>query len=349
MEIGAAEFAVGDPFEADLLLAADHLADAASSTARSASAAISLAKNFSRASRRAQGAGNCRRDRRGTAATWLLPGAVRRGLAPRGRRAKLIWQFRSAARADLGGRTPGFDERPNDNFTCVCTAGSTSNCHPHASGDSRGETVVCPWSGFVEDDKPSARYNAFSTRSLRLAAISPAPFGPTGERAGGRLSELDGVRGWAALGVVCYHVFWETLYFRAPEMRNIVTGASVRRRARGVDLLRAVGRSAQRAVLSGQGRRGGQRAGDQALHAAGDSGARRVRARLGARGGGLPVIDQAAAFAGREHWLEGWLEFPITLAGLFKYALFEVFYSRSGRPTNGTRFSGRWAWSSTVR
>ncbi len=41
---------------------------------------------------------------------------------------------------------------------------------------------------------------------------------------------------------------------------------------------------------------------------------------------GLLYFDKAAVFAGREHWLQGWLDFPITLAGLTKYSLLEVFY-----------------------
>lgn len=38
-----------------------------------------------------------------------------------------------------------------------------------------------------------------------------------------RLSELDGLRGWAALSVVVFHVFWESLGVRFPIFRNPFT------------------------------------------------------------------------------------------------------------------------------
>ena len=55
VEIGAAELAVGDPLQPDLFLPPHHLRMHSSSTARSAAASISLAKNFCRASRKAAG------------------------------------------------------------------------------------------------------------------------------------------------------------------------------------------------------------------------------------------------------------------------------------------------------
>ena len=40
----------------------------------------------------------------------------------------------------------------------------------------------------------------------------------------GRLDLLDGVRGWSALSVVLFHVFWETFGALVPAFRNpIVT------------------------------------------------------------------------------------------------------------------------------
>lgn len=38
-----------------------------------------------------------------------------------------------------------------------------------------------------------------------------------------RISELDGLRGWAALSVVVFHIFWESFGERFPVFRNIVT------------------------------------------------------------------------------------------------------------------------------
>ena len=40
---------------------------------------------------------------------------------------------------------------------------------------------------------------------------------------GGRASEIDAIRGWAALAVVCFHVFWETFGVAVPWLRNPYT------------------------------------------------------------------------------------------------------------------------------
>lgn len=40
-----------------------------------------------------------------------------------------------------------------------------------------------------------------------------------------RLSELDGLRGWAALSVVVFHIFWECFGELFPQVRNLVTAA----------------------------------------------------------------------------------------------------------------------------
>lgn len=40
---------------------------------------------------------------------------------------------------------------------------------------------------------------------------------------GGRASEIDAIRGWAALSVVCFHVFWETFGIAVPWLRNPYT------------------------------------------------------------------------------------------------------------------------------
>lgn len=40
---------------------------------------------------------------------------------------------------------------------------------------------------------------------------------------GGRAPEIDAIRGWAALSVVCFHVFWETFGAAVPWLRNPYT------------------------------------------------------------------------------------------------------------------------------
>ena len=38
-----------------------------------------------------------------------------------------------------------------------------------------------------------------------------------------RIGELDGIRGWAAFSVICFHMFWETFGILAPSFRNPLT------------------------------------------------------------------------------------------------------------------------------
>jgi len=42
--------------------------------------------------------------------------------------------------------------------------------------------------------------------------------------AAGRFGELDGIRGWAALSVVVFHITWETFGVVLPQLRNPLTG-----------------------------------------------------------------------------------------------------------------------------
>ena len=38
-----------------------------------------------------------------------------------------------------------------------------------------------------------------------------------------RLSELDGIRGWAAFSVLLFHIMWEVFGIKFPEFRNNYT------------------------------------------------------------------------------------------------------------------------------
>jgi peptidoglycan/LPS O-acetylase OafA/YrhL len=59
--------------------------------------------------------------------------------------------------------------------------------------------------------------------SVRWLPELPA-FGPRPGTSSVRLHELDGLRGWAALSVVAYHLFWEVFAALAPGFHNIATG-----------------------------------------------------------------------------------------------------------------------------
>src|SRR6202012_2354517 len=139
---------------------------------------------------------------------------------------------------------------------------------------------------------------------LNLRRYLAGPLAPPPNAKPSRLAELDGVRGWAALGVVCYHVFWETLYIRAPEMRNIVTGVLFDG-GLAVSLFFVLSGEALSAPFF-QGK------GDAAIRALAIKRYTRLAIPVLAScaliwalsAAGCLFIDRAAAFAGREHWLQ---------------------------------------------
>ena len=53
---------------------------------------------------------------------------------------------------------------------------------------------------------------------------SPVPGKDAAPAPADRLGELDGIRGWAALSVVVFHLTWETFGMVLPQLRNPVTG-----------------------------------------------------------------------------------------------------------------------------
>jgi len=158
-----------------------------------------------------------------------------------------------------------------------------------------------------------------------LRAFFAAPFGP---RAGGaplRVKELDGLRGWAALAVVCYHVFWETLFVRAPEMRNVVTGVLFDGGLAVSIFFVLSGDALSAPLFAGRGEAGLRalaikRYARLAIPVFASCALTYALSRLG-----WIYAHDAAAFAGRPHWLSTWLRFPLTFEGLFKYSFFDAF------------------------
>lgn len=73
---------------------------------------------------------------------------------------------------------------------------------------------------------PTASPPASSSHAAAAGAQVAAPLSAssTPARARVRLEELDGIRGWAALCVVVFHLTWETFGVLVPALRNPVTG-----------------------------------------------------------------------------------------------------------------------------
>ena len=56
--------------------------------------------------------------------------------------------------------------------------------------------------------------------------MRPSDFTPSAQPPGaGRYHALDGIRGWAALSVVAFHMVWETFGARFPEFRNVASAS----------------------------------------------------------------------------------------------------------------------------
>lgn len=142
-----------------------------------------------------------------------------------------------------------------------------------------------------------------------------------------RLEELDGIRGWAALCVVVFHLTWETFGAIVPALRNPVTGF----------LLDGGVAVAAFFVLSGEALSSG-------FFAGGGSGAvmklaikRYTRLTipivaactltLALYYGGLTFHLQAAHYVHREDWLGSFLDPPPSLRASLRYMLLTVYTS----------------------
>jgi peptidoglycan/LPS O-acetylase OafA/YrhL len=155
------------------------------------------------------------------------------------------------------------------------------------------------------------------------AAIVSEP--PARTRAAVRLHELDGLRGWAALSVVLFHIFWEIFGLVGPGFRNPVT-------AFFLDGPLAVSIFF---VLSGEALSSGFFAGK------GEAAVLRLAARRYSRltlpiaatcaivfllvKTGLTFNQEAAAVVHREDWLGAFLHVPATAGFYATYALAMVY------------------------
>jgi peptidoglycan/LPS O-acetylase OafA/YrhL len=165
------------------------------------------------------------------------------------------------------------------------------------------------------------------TRRLDWAGLLPR-FGPAGDsrkRSSVRLHELDGLRGWAALSVVAFHIFWETFGALVPDFRNPVTGFFF-------DGILAV---SVFFVLSGEALSSSYFAG----------GGRTAVFRLAVKryprltipilaaslivallaAAGLASNTAAGEVVHRTDWLGSWLDFPIGLGDVLSFSLADIY------------------------
>lgn len=141
-----------------------------------------------------------------------------------------------------------------------------------------------------------------------------------------RVTELDGIRGWAALSVVCFHFVWETFGHAVPGVRTVATAGLMNGR---IDV-------AVFFILSGD-------ALSTPFFATGDyrsvirsAAGRYLRLAIPVLPASalvfllmtLGLVDNsgAAAVVHREDWLGHVLQFPPGLASMLRFALRDVFF-----------------------
>jgi peptidoglycan/LPS O-acetylase OafA/YrhL len=140
-----------------------------------------------------------------------------------------------------------------------------------------------------------------------------------------RLWELDGLRGWAALSVVLFHIFWETFGRVEPGFRNVFTGFFFHGRLAVCIFF----------VLSGEALSAGYFA-DKGIRSVVRLAVKRyfrltipilascliVYALMTA---GLVANHQAATIVDRNDWLGDFLQFDANLKIMLRYALLDVY------------------------
>jgi len=140
-----------------------------------------------------------------------------------------------------------------------------------------------------------------------------------------RLFEIDGIRGWAALVVVLFHIFWETFGVTVPGLRNPVTGFLIDGRLAVSIFFVLSGEALSSSYFAGGGRQAVARLAIK----------RYPRLMLPIFASCLVIFalseanlifnTQAAEIVGRADWLGSFLNFSLTLSGIAKYSLVSVF------------------------
>lgn len=164
---------------------------------------------------------------------------------------------------------------------------------------------------------------------VRPLRPSPDITPPTQAPEAARYHALDGIRGWAALSVVAFHMAWETFGTRFPEFRNLAS-ASLLDGWLAVSIF---------FVLSGEALSTGCLA-KQDSRVALDLGVRRYPRLVipilavclmvyAAQTLGLLFNRQAGLIVGRPDWLGSWLQFAPSLGETLKFALVGVFQDAS--------------------
>jgi peptidoglycan/LPS O-acetylase OafA/YrhL len=151
---------------------------------------------------------------------------------------------------------------------------------------------------------------------------------PAGSRPrSGRLDVLDGLRGWAALSVVLFHVFWETFGALVPGFRNPVTGFLCDGQLAVCVFFVLSGEALSAAFFAGKGEASTIRLAIKRYPRLAIPILASCLIVLALDRFGLAFSREAATIIERGDWMGEWLNFPPTLGHVLRYALFDVFVS----------------------
>ena len=161
-------------------------------------------------------------------------------------------------------------------------------------------------------------------------------FGPKPGAAPVRLHELDGLRGWAALSVVGYHIFWEIFAALAPGFHNVATGFILDGQLAVAVFFVLSGEALSAPYFAGKG--------DAAIHRLAIKRYPRLVIPIlavclivyGICHAGLAFNQPAGDVIGRPDWLGAWLKSPPSIGDVLTYAFAMVFITNE--PTAITPF-----------
>jgi peptidoglycan/LPS O-acetylase OafA/YrhL len=151
----------------------------------------------------------------------------------------------------------------------------------------------------------------------------------------GRLELLDGVRGWCALSVVFYHVYWETFSAAIPAFRNPATGFFFDGHLAVCMFFVLSGEALSTAFFAGKGDAATVRLAIKRYPRLATPILAACLAIFALDQLGLVFIPQASRVVHFAHWMGDWGRQPLTFSYTLRYSLFDVFVSdNAGRAVN---------------
>jgi peptidoglycan/LPS O-acetylase OafA/YrhL len=151
----------------------------------------------------------------------------------------------------------------------------------------------------------------------------------------GRLELLDGVRGWCALSVVFFHVYWETFSKAVPAFRNPATGFFFDGHLAVCVFFVLSGEALSTAFFAGKGDAATVRLAIKRYPRLATPILAACLAMFALDQLGFVFAQQASRVVPLVHWMSDWGRQPLTFSYTLRYALFDVFVSdNAGRAVN---------------